>query len=139
VDLDHRGIGVLIRCFYEERNDFHELVYGIEAATVLVPKTRLTLLSRRYAGRDRPAGRLCCIEQELARETELRSVSRSDDRGQFGERDRDAMAWVGFDPEFVVAPLDVLHERVAVHDHPRGMVPFEAAHRMEPRLQAAVV
>jgi hypothetical protein len=66
-------------------------------------------------------------------------VSRSYDRGEFGERGRDAIAWLGFDPEFVVASLDVLHERVAVHDHPREVVPLEAAHRMEPRLQAAVV
>ena len=55
-------------------------------------------------------------------------MSRSDDGGEFGKRGRDAMAWVGFNPELVVAPLYVLHERVAVHRHPRGVVAFEAAH-----------
>src|SRR5450759_2050692 len=47
------------------------------------------------------------------------------------ERGRDPTAWVGFDPEFVVASPHVLHESVAAHEHACGVVECEAAHRTE--------
>jgi hypothetical protein len=49
------------------------------------------------------------------------------------------MARVGIDSEFVVSSPEVLHERVAVHDHAGRVITLEAAHRTEPRLQAAVI
>ena len=45
----------------------------------------------------------------------------------------------GFDPEFVVAAAEVLHERVAAHDHAGGAIALEATHRSQPRLEPAVV
>jgi hypothetical protein len=41
--------------------------------------------------------------------------------------------------EFVVTAPNVLHQRVAAHDHPRRMIAFEAAHRAEPGFEPAVV
>jgi len=38
----------------------------------------------------------------------------------------------------VTAP-DVLHERVTAHDHPRGVVAFEATHRPKPRLEPPMI
>jgi hypothetical protein len=43
------------------------------------------------------------------------------------------------DPEFVVAAPEVLHERVAAHDHACAVVVFEAAHRSQPGLQPSMV
>jgi hypothetical protein len=66
-------------------------------------------------------------------------VSRSDDVGEFGERGRDATAWVGLDAEFVVPAAHVLHERVTAHDYPRAAIAFEAAHRTQPRFESTMV
>jgi hypothetical protein len=90
-------------------------------------------------GSDSEVGWLCCVASELALHDQAGSVSRSDDLGEFGERGRDATAGAGFDAEFVVPAAHVLHERVAVHDHPRGAVAFEAAHRTKPRFEPAMV
>src|SRR5215212_11698541 len=45
----------------------------------------------------------------------------------------------GVDPELVVAAPDVPNERVTPDDHARGPIAFEATHRAEPGLEAAVV
>ena len=41
--------------------------------------------------------------------------------------------------EFVVAPPEVLHQRVASHDHSCRVVAFQAAHRTESDLEPAMV
>ena len=46
----------------------------------------------------------------------------SDGLADFVERRCDAEVRVGFDTEFVVAPSNVLHERVTADDHPGGAV-----------------
>jgi hypothetical protein len=63
----------------------------------------------------------------------------SDCSGEFGERVRDAPMGASINPEFVVAAPEVLHEGVTAHDHSRGVIAFEAAHRTEPRFEATVV
>ncbi len=73
------------------------------------------------------------------RRAELRSVFPSDDLGEFGERGRDAPMRARVDAEFVVAAPNVLHERVAAHDHACGVVAFEAAHGAEPGFEPAVI
>lgn len=45
----------------------------------------------------------------------------------------------GVNAEFVVAAADVLHERVAAHDHPGGVVAFQPAHGAESGFEPAVV
>ena len=63
----------------------------------------------------------------------------SDCSGESVERGWDRESRERMDPEFVVAASEVLHERRAA-DHDRGSpVAFEAAHRAEPGLEAAVV
>jgi hypothetical protein len=63
----------------------------------------------------------------------------SDCSGEFGECDLDAPVVAGVKPEFVVAAAKVLHQRVAAHNHSRGTVAFESAHRTEPGFEPAVV
>jgi hypothetical protein len=43
------------------------------------------------------------------------------------------------DTEFVMAAPNVLHQRVAAHDHAGGMVAFEVPHRTQPRLEPSVI
>ena len=45
----------------------------------------------------------------------------------------------GVGAEFVVAASDVLYERVAANHYRRGAIAFEAAHRLQPGLEPAVV
>jgi hypothetical protein len=45
----------------------------------------------------------------------------------------------GFAPEFVVAATNVLHKRVAAHDHACAEVAFEAARGSESGFEPAVV
>ena len=75
----------------------------------------------------------------VTREIESWPVPLSDGSCEFGERGRDAPMLPCFAAEFVVAAMKVLHQCVASNDHPGGVVAFEAAHRPEPCLQAAVV
>ena len=79
------------------------------------------------------------MSRHWAREAELRLVSRSDDLGEFGERDRNATTRAGFDTEFVVATAKVLHERVTTHDDACGAIGLQSPHRPQPRLQPAMV
>ena len=84
---------------------------------------------------------LCCVESELAVQdraavrvrvqmTWASSVNAGRDARPVG---------AGFDPEFVVPAAQVLHERVAVHDHAGGAVALEATHRSQPRLEPTMV
>ena len=52
------------------------------------------------------------LRRNRAHKSDPRSVPRSDDGGEFGERGRDAMAWAGVDAEFVVPAADILDECV---------------------------
>src|SRR5437763_8131703 len=70
-------------------------------------------------------------------QTEPRSVSRSDNFGEFGERRRNAPVGARIDPEFIVAAAQILHERVDGHDHAGGAITLEATHRSQPRLEPA--
>src|SRR5437763_12433368 len=71
--------------------------------------------------------------------SELRSMSRSDDPGEFGERRRAAPVGTRVDPEFVMPAAKVLHERMAGHDHAGGAITLEALHRSAPRREPPMV
>ena len=49
------------------------------------------------------------------------------------------MPWIYIQAEYVVAAAEILDERVASSDHSCRTESFEAAHRPEPSLQAAMV
>ena len=51
----------------------------------------------------------------------------------------DAPVRTRVDAEFVVAPPDVLHERVAAHDHAGSVVALESTHRTESGFEPAVI
>jgi hypothetical protein len=96
------------------------------------------------AGRDNRAWRYSfagTVALTLIARAEFRIALRccSDGLDEFGERGRDAPMTPGVNSDFVVAALEVLHERVTTHDHVGGAVAFEAAHGSEPGFQAAVV
>jgi hypothetical protein len=66
-------------------------------------------------------------------------LAQSDALGEFVERARDASHRAFVDAELEVAAAQVLHERMAAHDHAGGAVAFESAHRPQSCFQAAVV
>jgi hypothetical protein len=76
----------------------------------------------------KPVGSVA-LGRSWSSKTGPRPLSCSDDFGEFGERDRDAPVGAGFDAKFVMASPQVLHERVAAHDHAGSVVAFESAHR----------
>lgn len=63
----------------------------------------------------------------------------SDGSSEFGERCGDAPMGSGVATEFVVAAANVLHQRVALHDHLRGSAALEASHRSQPRFELCMV
>jgi len=92
----------------------------------------------RPEGRYLPAG-LCCVESDRPASGCSSRLCRLDRAGEFGERVRHATMHRCLDAEFVMAAPDVLHERVTTHDHPRGPIAFQSAHRSQAGLEAAVV
>jgi hypothetical protein len=75
----------------------------------------------------------------VARSSALSPPPGSDCLAELIERCCDAQTRLCFDPEFVVAAADVLHERVACDDHVGGAVGLEAAHWSQSGLETAVV
>jgi hypothetical protein len=82
--------------------------------------------------------RRCCIAPGQGRGR--RDLHLGSDRpGQLVERDRQPPARRLLSGQLVMAPSKVLDEAMTANDHPGGTVLLEAAHRPQPRLQAAVV
>jgi len=75
----------------------------------------------------------------LGRAGRVRVGFGSDRVSELGERGGDTTIWISIDTEFVVPSTHVLHQRVAAHDHPGGVVAFEATHWAEPCREPAVV
>ena len=66
-------------------------------------------------------------------------VPRSDGEGEFGKGRWEAMLWVEFHAEFVVAAADVLDECVSGTDHAGRAEPFEATHWPQSGLESSMI
>ena len=76
----------------------------------------------------------CCMVGRVKR-----CGARLDGKDKFGEGCQEPMPWIYIQAEYVVAAAEILDERVASSDHSCRTESFEAAHRPEPSLQAAMV
>ena len=69
----------------------------------------------------------------------MEMTGRSDGHRELVESCVDPVAGGDVGGEFIVAAAEVLHERVAGSQDPRGPVAFQAAHRPQPRFQPPVI